>query len=103
MSLLFTFMELDNIYESANQEIWLNRDMLIDNIKAAGKQYNFDKYSDSQLYRIWERIKDNSLKYAKYDGTLDSSSRHDTCPECGIPLNDGGTCPVCDDGEEDYL
>lgn len=24
------------------------------------------------------------------------------CKVCGTPLNDGGTCPVCDDGEEDY-
>ena len=24
------------------------------------------------------------------------------CDRCGVPLNDGGTCPVCDDGEEDY-
>ena len=24
------------------------------------------------------------------------------CDKCNTPLNDGGTCPVCDDGEEDY-
>lgn len=24
------------------------------------------------------------------------------CPECNTLLNDGGTCPKCDDGEEDY-
>lgn len=24
------------------------------------------------------------------------------CENCGIPLNDSGTCPICDDGEEDY-
>ena len=25
----------------------------------------------------------------------------DSCPVCDRRLNDGGTCPVCDDGEED--
>lgn len=24
------------------------------------------------------------------------------CDKCGTRLNDGGTCPICDDGEEDY-
>lgn len=24
------------------------------------------------------------------------------CENCGIPLNESGTCPICDDGEEDY-
>lgn len=24
------------------------------------------------------------------------------CEKCGTQLNDGGTCPVCDDGETDY-
>lgn len=24
------------------------------------------------------------------------------CDNCGILLNDSGTCPICDDGEEDY-
>lgn len=39
------------------------------------------------------------------DDYVDLHSGHelrDTCDKCGKPLNDGGTCPVCDDGEEDY-
>ena len=24
------------------------------------------------------------------------------CSKCGTPLTDGGYCPICDDGEEDY-
>ena len=26
----------------------------------------------------------------------------DTCPECGTVLDDSGSCPICDYGEEDY-
>lgn len=40
-----------------------------------------------------------------FDDYVDLHSDHeprDTCDKCGTPLNDGGTCPVCDDGEEDY-
>ena len=29
-------------------------------------------------------------------------SSRERCEYCSTPLNDGGTCPVCDDGEEDY-
>lgn len=27
---------------------------------------------------------------------------HDTCDFCGTPLDESGSCPVCDQGEEDY-
>ena len=50
MNLLGAFLELDKLYESAN---WSDRDSLIKDIKASGKNYNFDKYSDAQLYRMW--------------------------------------------------
>jgi rubrerythrin len=39
---------------------------------------------------MWEEIED----------FIDSEV--EVCPECGAPLNDGGTCPKCDDGEEEY-
>ena len=37
-----------------------------------------------------------------FDDYVDLHSDHELCDKCGTPLNDGGTCPVCDDGEEDY-
>lgn len=104
MSLLLTFMDLDKIYESTNNTAWLDRDALISNIKAAGKRYNFNAYSDSQLYRMWQRIqedeqyKDIELEYAE----LTTATKRETCDNCGTELTDGGYCPVCDDGEEDY-
>lgn len=42
--------------------------------------------------------------YEVSDAVQEETARadFDTCPLCGRRLNDGGTCPVCDDGEEDY-
>jgi hypothetical protein len=97
MSLLLAFMELDKLYESRQ---WLDREALIKNIKNCGKwNYRFAKYSDQQLYRMWERIKDEQEIKLEYSTVAGS---YDTCPECGIRLSDGGYCPVCKDGEEDY-
>lgn len=47
-------------------------------------------------------------RYIQVVQTQDSETFSNTlkprkrCKVCGTPLNDGGTCPVCDDGEEDY-
>ena len=99
MSLVLTFMELDKLYEST-----LSRQELINNIKASGKNYNLDNKSDSQLFRIWERIQkevSNAHHIKKYDDAVKAALRK-RCPECNTLLNDGGTCPVCADGEEHY-
>ena len=37
-----------------------------------------------------------------FDDYIDLDTDHRKCDKCGTPLNDGGTCPVCDDSEEDY-
>ena len=100
MSLLLTFMELDKLYESAER---LNRGQLIKNIKDLGKNYNFDKYSDEQLYRMWQRLQNDLDKTAtmqEYTNELKTSNAN-TCQECSMKLTDGGMCPKCDDGEED--
>lgn len=96
MSLLSTFMDLDRLYER------LDRETLISNIKNSGRSYNFDKYSDEHLYRIWERIQkevEEKAAMQEYRDTL-NAEQHEACSECGAYLNDSGTCPVCDDGEE---
>jgi rubrerythrin len=102
MSLLLTFMDLDKLYESKQ---WLDRQTLVSKIKNSGRwNYRFNKYSDEQLYRMWERIQkemDKELDMLEYSNGC--CAQHDTCEECGTLLNDGGTCPICDDGEEDYL
>jgi hypothetical protein len=98
MSLLLTFMELDKLYEST-----MSRQNLIDHIKASGRNYNFNTKSTEQLLRMWERIqKEDSNKVNINDPELVSGITHDICAECGALLTDGGLCPICDDGEEDY-
>lgn len=34
--------------------------------------------------------------------SYDEEGNHEKCDKCGTLLNDMGTCPKCDDGEEDY-
>ena len=99
MSLLLTFMELDKLYEAVER---MDRNSLIVKLKDLGKDYNFDKYSDEQLYRIWERAEKEYAEVTAMDEyrELVKVSQSPTCEECGTLLNDGGTCPVCDDGEE---
>lgn len=38
----------------------------------------------------------------KYETEREQELGYKTCDNCGTRLNDGGTCPKCDDGEEDY-
>ena len=97
MSLLLTFMELDKLNEST-----MSRQDLISNIKASGRNYNFSNKSTDQLFRIWELIqkKDNEKAGMKdyYDELRKNKSRK--CSNCSATLSDGGTCPVCYNGEE---
>lgn len=36
------------------------------------------------------------------DESINAEQPASYCDKCGTQLNDGGTCPVCDDGETDY-
>ena len=100
MNLFRAFIELDEAYS--------NRQNMIDDIKKSGKNYNFAKYSDAQLYRIWQRIghrppanKPIAKKEPEHELDLDFESNFDRYCDCGARLSDGGFCPICHDGEED--
>lgn len=77
-----------------------DRSNYISELRDLGCNYNFDKYSDQQLYCIWKKAK---AKAEKEQAELRAEGPKEirVCPNCGGPLNDGGTCPKCDDGEED--
>lgn len=49
-----------------------------------------------------EAIDDDGGYFDDYVDSHPTSEKRCVCDKCGTPLNDGGTCPVCDDGEEDY-
>ena len=99
MNMFRAFMELDSMSESYDS--FGDRQELIDKIKALGRCYYFDKYSNEQLYYIWKK---ESAKKAEEDALRDyygSLTEKPVCNECGCRLTDGGYCPICDDGEED--
>ena len=96
MNIFRAFMTLDEVYNSRN--------VLIDEIKKSGKNYNFDKYTDAQLYRMWQRLKKATHKETdepKHEFDLDFDERPFEYCDCGRRLSDFGYCSVCDDGEED--
>lgn len=95
MNMFHAFMELDEAYS--------NRQSMIDDIKRTGKNYNFDKYTDAQLFRMWQRLQTPKLvkKEPKHELDLDFDIEESKYCDCGARLSDAGFCPVCYDGEED--
>lgn len=103
MKLKEAFNELNTLYENANtlNEVseFNDRHILIANIQSTGRNYKFDKWSDTQLYRMWQRIQkeEHDKKIARK--MLDDFAKAKSikrCPECGTQLSDNGTCHICD-------
>ncbi len=101
MNLFRAFMELDEINEG------LSRQEIISRLKALGKNYNFDRFPDRQLFGM---LRDAEAKkerekttMATHDLDLDFEpvKDFDCCDFCGTRLTDSGQCPACDLGEED--
>ena len=99
MNTFRAFMELDKLNEAS-----CTRAECIAKLKAAGKSYNFDKYTDAQLYRMAQRIAADRPKQVEPENEFDlefENRGYDYCDLCGYVLNELGQCPVCDLGEED--
>jgi hypothetical protein len=105
MNMFRAFIELDNLNESISlTEASCPRHELIAKLKAAGKNYNFDRFSDAQLFRMTQRIEAEKVKLVEpeQEFNLEFDNRgYDYCDMCGEVLNELGQCPVCDLGEED--
>lgn len=99
MNMFRAFMELGTIQESYNN--FGDRQELIDKIKALGKRYYFNKYSNEQLFYIWQKESAKKAKQDAFRDYYDSKTEKPVCDECGYRLTDGGYCPICDDGAED--
>ena len=97
MNIFSAFMELDEAYN--------DRQNLIDEIKRSGKSYNFDKYTDAQLYRIAQRLRQPRVvaKEPAHELDLDFEIDEPKRCECGARLTDFGQCPICDFGEKDLV
>jgi hypothetical protein len=94
MNMFRAFMELNELHEASS-----TRAELITKLKAAGKNYNFNKYTDAQLYRMVQRIQQPKVakKEPVHELDLDFVSEPEYC-ECGARLSDAGFCHVCHDG-----
>lgn len=99
MNMFRAFMELDAIHESYDS--FGDRQELIDKIKALGRHYYFDKYSNEQLYYIWQKEAAKEAEQAEWRNYYNSKIKKPKCDQCNSLITDGGYCPVCDDGEED--
>lgn len=95
MNMFRAFMELDQLNEA-----YYSRQELINNLKSIGRNYKFDKYTDEQLYYIWQKESAKASKKTPVEEPMPSRDIQ-YCDECGMQLTDGGFCPVCDDGAED--
>lgn len=96
MNMFRAFMELDKL----NESYYNSRQELIDNLKSIGRNYKFDKYTDEQLYHIWQKESEKASKVKVVDEPIEPRTIL-YCDECGTQLTDGGFCPVCDDGAND--
>ena len=85
----------------------LSRDDMIADLKAIGKNYNFNKYTDAQIYRIHQRemnkkVVEPTPALADIDNEEDVEYiETSNCPRCNHQLTDAGQCPVCDLGDEE--
>lgn len=73
-------------------------------LKDLGKNYNFDRFSDQQLYVMCKKAQREAQQlaqeHAEMEDELENCPEAQTCPQCGGPLNDAGECPKCDLGDE---
>lgn len=108
MNMFRAFMELDEINEG------LSRQEIIYRLRALGKNYNFNRFPDKQLYGMLrdaeekkereERVKLTAKKVEPdLDLDFDPIKTFDSCDFCNMRLTDFGLCPKCDLGEEDLI
>lgn len=84
-------------------ESYISRDQMIDELKRDGRGYNFNRFTDAQIYKMYQKYVANKPQIEDDHTDEHEFVVHAMCDRCGIRLNDGGTCPICDDGEEDYF
>lgn len=85
-------------FEEAQSELAdLERDL--NELEAENSKKKFFKFPQFMIDAERNRIEALKAKLPKNESIDDMDKR---CEKCNTLLNDGGTCPKCDDGEEDY-
>ena len=106
MRLTEAFEILNQLYESTEklltEEEWTSRTEIIAELVNLGYKYNFDKYSNRQLYSILIKTK-AKIEAEKALAELNQVNDEvkDVCDDCGCFLTDSGVCPKCYDGATD--
>lgn len=77
-----------------------SREQMVDAMKKAGRNYHFDRYSDAQIFRMYQKYVLNPAPAKKTEQPEVEIVVTNTCEKCGNRLSDSGSCPVCDEGEE---
>lgn len=86
-----------------------SRSSMIQELQDLGYNYDFDSKTTQQIYRIWQKTGGRLSPYAVEQGIAQAEYEDSLRPEkpkcenCGIYLDESGTCPICDQGEEDYF
>lgn len=71
----------------------------LNDLEATNSKKKFFKYPQFMIDGQRRRIEALKSKLPKNESLNDMDKR---CEKCNTLLNDSGTCPKCDDGEEDY-
>lgn len=73
-------------------------------IIAVVKEDDSTGWSDPRRFDLdeLEHVISESAELKRYEAEREQELGYKTCDNCGTRLNDGGTCPKCDEGEEDY-
>lgn len=71
----------------------------LNNLEETNSKKKFFKFPQFMINAERERIEALKAKLPKNESVEDMDKR---CEKCNTLLNDQGTCPKCDDGEEDY-
>ena len=84
--------------------MYIDRQSIIDSLTRHGYRYNYDKYTDQQLFRIWQdkRGKLSPMEIDQMERELANMPKKAKCENCGRVLDESGCCPVCEYGETEY-
>lgn len=98
----------------------MTREQMIAELKKIKPSYNYNRYEDAQIYRMYQKyvidkaprkdvvtqqntIGEIEKSISDYEAERELHVGYKTCDNCGTRLNDMGTCPRCDEGEEELI
>ena len=88
--------------ESVQNESAMSRVQMIAELKKVKPSYNYAKFTTPQIANMYNKYVLNPKPQKNVvEPQEEDAPVREKCAECNAYLNDMGTCPRCDDGEED--